>query len=379
MVEKIRYIGFYDVNDSEIKRVSSLAATNKMNYIASALNKSGYGVEFVSPSWIDDATYKCKFEKGERGGDERNIVCFVPSFGTNNRFFRALKVFFSLTWLFFWLVFNVKRNEKILAYHSPWLGLPIIMAKKIKGFKLILEVEEVYSDVSSLHTFFNRIEEKIFSIADFYLFATDLLANRMPIFKPAIVIYGGYSTIGELASPPVDGKIHLVYAGIIDSDKAGAFNAVESARFLPEHYLLHIIGFGEIEKLKKRIYELNIVNKCQIIFDGTLNGTEFIKYCQQCHIGLSTQKMEGKYLETSFPSKILTYLGMGLRVVSCEVTCVTKSVINSLVSFYSKEDPESIANAILKVDLKSANNSRQVIAELDSKFVIDLKNMIDYE
>jgi len=376
MKKEIKYIGFYDLSDSVPKRAFALAATNKMDYICDAINKAGYKVHLVSPSWFIDSSSKVKFQSSSpKQLSENKKLTLVPSIGTSSKALRNIKIIGSLFWLFMWLVANIKQNEKIIVYHSPWLVLPVLWAKKIKGFDLILEVEEIYSDVTSLHPYFDKLEQKIFKAADSFLFSTDLLPDKINTNKNFTVIYGNYQTFETLESPFIDGKIHLLYAGIIDSHKAGAFNAIESALYLNGNYVMHIIGFGEVELLKSRIEEINKTSKCKVIFDGAKYGNEFIKYCQQCHIGLSTQKMDGAYLDTSFPSKILSYLGMGLRVVSCYVSCVAKSEIGDQVSYYKEDTPHAIAQSILNIDMSLVNNSKLKIQLLDEKFVSNLKKI----
>lgn len=378
MKKEIKYIGFYDLPDALPKRTFALAATNKMDYICDALKRADYKVHLISPSWFIDSSTKVKFySKSTKQLNDNKKLTLVASIGTSNKWTRNIKIIYSLFWLFFWLIYNVKQNEKILVYHSPWLALPILLAKKIKGFHLILEVEEIYSDVSSLHPYFDKLEQKIFTTADSFLLSTDLLSEKIKTNKNFIVIYGNYNITKDLATPPRDGKIHLVYAGIIDSHKAGAFNAIESALFLNENYVMHIIGFGEVEKLKSRIEEINKISKCKVIFDGSKQGNEYIKYCQECHIGMSTQNMDGKYLDTSFPSKILSYLGMGLRVVSCYVSCVAKSEIGEQVSYYKEDTPKAIADSILNIDISIISNNKLKIKMLDKKFVSNLKKHID--
>lgn len=376
MQQEIKYIGFYDAPKANFKRVSALAATNKMDYIAETINSAGYQVHFVSPSWFDDSSYNAKTQlKTTIQLGENKKLALAPSIGTSNKFTGYLKIVFSLFWLFWWLLIHVKKQEKIILYHSPWLVLPILWAKKIKGFQLILEVEEIYSDVSSLHSYFDKLEKKIFDKADYFLFSTELLAEKIKPKKGFIIVYGNYTVFENLASPPDDGKIHLVYAGIIDSDKAGAFNAIESALFLDENYVMHIIGFGEIERLQERINEINKTSKCKVSFDGTKSGIEYLKFCQTCHIGLSTQKMDGDYLDTSFPSKILSYLSLGLNVVSCDVKCVSLSKISHLVNFYNGY-AEEIADAITKIDLKEAQYIKSEVKVLDCDFLSQIKLML---
>jgi hypothetical protein len=384
MEKEIKYIGFYDVPNAKVKRAYSLAATNKMDYICEAFNKADYKVHLISHAWFDDVgtggaiSGSAKFTGTTTIQLNKNKkLTLVPSFSTSKKITGYFKIIFSLLWLLFWLVINVKRNEKIVVYHSPWLAIPILVAKRLKRFKLILEVEEIYSDVSSLHSFFDNLEQKIFKKADFFFLSTELLAKRLNTTKPYLVIYGNYKVYDTLSVPPNDGKIHLVYAGIIDSEKAGAFNAAETSLFLSENYVMHIIGFGEVDKLKKRISEINKVSKCKVVYDGLKINDDFVGYCQACHIGLSTQKMDGEYLNSSFPSKVLTYLGMGLKVVSCYVPCVVESKVGGNIVYYKKDTPKSIAEAILKIDDLDCKKNKLIISKLNKEFTVQVNLMFN--
>lgn len=378
MQKEIKYIGFYDAPNTNFKRVSALAATNKMDYIAETINNVGYQVHFVSPSWFADASSRAKFHTETTIQlDKNKKLTLVPSIGSANKFLGYLKILLSLLWLFWWLLTHTKKKEKIIVYHSPWLVLPVLWAKKIKGFQLILEVEEIYSDVSSLHTYFDKLEQNIFDKADCFLFSTELLAERLQIKKEYIVLYGNYKVYDQLAKPINDGKIHLIYAGIIDSEKAGAFNAIESAVYLNENYVMHIIGFGEVEKLKARIQEINSISKCKVTYDGIKINEEFISFCQSCHIGLSTQKMEGDYVSSSFPSKILTYMGLGLSVVSGNIEVVKKSKIAEFVHYYSSDTAVELAQAILNIEIMNVEKNKIIISQLNIDFKAQVKSMFE--
>lgn len=375
-INEIKYIGFYELNGSNSNRVCSIAATNKMNYICSAINCAGFPVNIISPSWIGNKS-KIKWEKQKEVKiNESTKVTFCPSFKSYGKFTLSLKIIISLIWLFLYLIFYTKKNEKVIAYHVPWISLPIRLAKFFKQFKLFLEVEEVYSDVMVVNSIFTRWEKKLLNVADTYLFSTDLLRDRLETKKPSLIIYGVYDVKEQLSEPIYDGKIHLVYAGIIDSNKKGAFNALAASQYLPNKYKLHIIGFGEIEKLCSLIKELNSTNDCEVLYNGTLYDSEYIKYCQSCHIGLSTQIMEGDYLVSSFPSKILSYLSMGLHVVSCKIPCVEKSSIGDLVNFYCDDSPRNIAEAIMAVDLTKPFDSRKILKELNEDFIRNIQMLL---
>jgi hypothetical protein len=376
MRKEIKYIGFYDLPDSRHQRASCPAATDKMDYICDVLQRIGYDVHIISPSgFLEPDAGWAKQSTVQLGAHKNLTLC--PSVGTKRKWSRNLKVILSLLWLFFYLVLHVRKREKILVYHSPWLSLPIRWAKRIKGFELILEVEEIYGDVSSLHPYFDVMETRMLRAANSYVFSTELLAKKVGDSKPYCILYGIYRVPGRL-SEPVDGDtILLLYAGVIDTHKRGAFNAIESTRYLPSGYVMHVIGFGDTDKLCRRIDELNRSNDCKIFFDGMKNGKDYLSYCQSCHIGLSTQAMDGKYLETSFPSKVLSYLCMGLRVVSCRVDCVEKSRIHPLVEYYNEDTPEAIAQAIRSVDLTKPFDTRSVIDRLDERFMKDMGELVE--
>jgi hypothetical protein len=377
-MSRIKYIAFYDTPISKFKRVYSPAATSKMDYIVASINEIGKDVTIVSPSWYDHTVDKVPFhfQKKLFLNANKNLI-LAPSFGGNSKIARYSKIILSLVWLFFWLLFHVQKNEKIMVYHSIWITIPILLAKKIKGFKIILEVEEIYADVMTLHPFFDKWEQKMIFRSDFFIFSTDLLKDKLCSSKPYIILYGSYFVENNINKPPDDGKVHLLYAGIIDQSKRGAFNAVAAAKHLSGEYILHIIGFGDIENLLSIIEIQNSMADCKVYFHGTKNGADFIKFCQSCHIGLSTQKMEGSYLESSFPSKILSYLGMGLKVVSCAVSCVEKSKIGGEVSYYFVDDPIYISKAIVDCTKKSFSNSRDLLSSLHNNFKLDLQRFLD--
>lgn len=376
-MHKLKYIAFYDIPLFKNKRVSSPAATSKIDYIVSSLNEIGKDVTIVSPSWFEVSNKKIPFhfQKKTKLNSNKKLI-LAPSFGGNSKIANYSKIILSLIWLFFWLLFHVKRNEKIMVYHSIWITIPILLAKKIKRYKIILEVEEIYADVMTLHPVFDRWEQKMISNADYFIFSTDLLKDNLKTTKPYIILYGSYFVENTINTPPNDGKIHLLYAGIIDEAKRGAFNAVEASKHLASDYVLNIIGFGETEKLLQIIELHNTMSECKIYFHGKKNGEDYIKFCQGCHIGLSTQKMEGNYLESSFPSKILSYLGMGLKVVSCAVSCVEQSKIGDLVTYYYKDESQEIAQSIVECSESSNNNSIETLQQLHQSFKKELNTFI---
>jgi len=375
----VKYVGFYDVYKENYKRVSSLAAVNKMNYLISVFNKLGYKIEIISPSWIRDNTIK-KEKIHRKYNIEDNVIVFPPSFITKNKLTRGIKIIYSLCWLTFYLLFNTEKKQKIIVYHSPWLYLPLMILKFIKKPHVVLEVEEIYQDVSNIGRIQTKWETKLLNLGDSYIFSNDLMHKKIGKNKNSIVLYGVYEIFPVLTHKYHDGKIHLLYAGILDNIKNGAHNAIEAAKFLSDKYVLHIIGFGQNKaSIISEILEHNKIYACKIRFDGAKTGDEFVEYCQRCDIGLSTQTTKGEYVNTSFPSKILTYLGLGLEVVSGNLECVTQSLIANHLVIYHNDDPNDIAKAIMNVPILERVSSNNILYKLEMKLVKDLEEIMEGE
>ena len=267
-----------------------------------------------------------------------------------------------------------------MVYHSLSLIVPLLLAKKIKNFKIILEVEEIYTDVIDYGKKIRKLEFKMIKSAEKYIFPTELLNEKInKKNKPYCIIYGTYKVEDDKNVNFQDDKIHIVYAGTFDPRKGGAA-AAEAAAYLDEKYHIHIIGFGsEDEKiyLQNLIKEVSKNTKCAVTYDGLYKGEEYIKFLQKCDIGLSTQTPNAEYNDTSFPSKVLSYMANGLRVVSIRIKALEKAEISDLLYYYDKDCPKEIASAIKNINLLDKYNSREKIRTLDRKFMQDIKKLME--
>lgn len=378
-MKNIKYVGFYDLLDSKCKRSGSLAAINKMNYIANSISNLGVNVSIISPSWILEENKGFTKRKTTKITDNVSIE-FIPSLGTKNKFTKIFRSLFSRFLLFWYLVFNIKIGEEIIVYHSLALIKPILLVKKIKKFKLILEVEEIYTDVIDYGKKIRKSEFEFIESADKYIFPTELLNESLnKINKPYSICYGTYKAEEDRNVKFDDDKIHIVYGGTFDPRKGGA-TAAAAAEYLDEKYHIHIIGFGsEDEKiaLQNLIKEVSKKTKCTVTYDGLYKGEEYIKFLQKCDIGLSTQTPNAEYNDTSFPSKVLSYMANGLRVVSIRIKALEKAKISNLLYYYDKDCPKEIANAIKSIDLSQAYNSRKKVQDLDENFIKDIKELLE--
>lgn len=379
-MKRIKYIGYVDTeNNDDEKRHFSPAGANKLLYIANSLANLNFKVEILSASFT---TLKKGFftSKSIEINDNLELKLYF-TFGAKNKIKKFFRKYLPINNIFWELIVNTNRSDTIIVYHSLNYMIPIIIAKKIKKFNLVLEVEEIYQDVGEFTNRTRRNEYNFFSIADKYIFATELLEEKINLEnKPYIIANGAYKVEKNRDVKFDDNRIHIVYAGTFDPRKGGAFAAVEAAEHLSENYHVHIIGFGsEDEKnmLLKKINDISKKTEATITYDGLLAGDEYIRFIQKCDIGLSTQIPEAVYNETSFPSKILSYMANGLRVVSIRIRAVEMSEIGRSIYYYNEQTPEAIAEAISSIDLNSFYDSRELISKLDVSFEESLRKLLE--
>lgn len=377
----MKYIGYYDVRESDENRNCALAAVNKMDYVINAITRLEYEVEIVSASPTRDA-------KGYTGreiflGKGKKLKLF-RTVGRTNKVMCILNSLITKLHFFLYLLFQLQRNEIVLVYHSLGYSNTIRFLKKIKKFQLILEVEEIYADVTGKERDRKR-EWNLFKEADAYIFPTELLDNKInSTHKPSVIIYGSYQVEEQRTNLEIKGfdkeKKHILYAGTFDPRKGGVQAAMSVARCLSPEYQVHILGSGTEEETKgvtNFINEYSKKDSATLTYDGLLSGEEYIQFVQSCHVGLSTQSPEGAFNETSFPSKVLSYLANGLHVVSVRIKALECSAVNELLHYYDGNTPDSIAEAIMKIDFAEKYDSRKVLRQLDEQFINDLGALIN--
>lgn len=375
-MEKIFYMAYYNSTNSSERRNAVLSSVNKMNYICEALENNGYNTEIVSASGATEKKF-CKSKKVKL--TDKTTLKLFSSLPRLNRIVSVIDRVILKTKLFLYMIKNTNKDSIVMVYHSLGYMSLVKRLKKLKGFKLIIEAEEIYGDVIGDEKTSQK-EYEFFKIADAFIFPTELLSEKVNTEKkPEVIIYGTYHIEKELPKLFSDGKTHCVYAGTLDPRKGGAIASAESALFLNENYHIHILGFGnekEKAEMLNTIDSISKKSKAKITYDGLLSGEEYIKFIQSCDIGLSTQNPNGKYNDTSFPSKILSYMANGLRVVSVRIPVVEESGIGKCVYYYDEQTPENIAKAIKSIDFSEEYDSRKTIGVLDKAFICNLKTML---
>ena len=375
-MKKIYYLVFYDLPNSEVKRNYPLSAATKANYMISVFERAGYNVACISAAI--PCTLKLTFHNRQQKIISNNVSLeFFSAFSGTAFCAKVIKKIWNSCSLMMRLL-KLTRNDTLVVYHSIAYQNIVILAKIIKNFKLVLELNEIYSDVTILSGFKKVGERKIISIADTYIFSTHFLNERVNAYgKPYTINHGTYNITIQQKGKRSGNTINVVYAGTLDPTK-GALAAVAAAAYLPSNYKLHILGFGnkyEIELLENLILSINNKGKAQVIFHGTKEGLEFERFLQCCDIGLSTQNPDSKFNSSSFPSKILTYMANGLRVVTIDIPAIKDSKVGPYLSYYSTQTPKALADAIMESE-SNIYNSQEILIQLDSELKKELRNIL---
>ena len=274
---------------------------------------------------------------------------------------------------------NVKKDDIVVVYHSLANMKLVKYIKKNITDKIVYEVEEIYGDVINDEKAKTK-ELKAFKNASSYIFSNDYLNSIINTKQlPYVTCYGTYEIPTLYKEAFNDNLIHCLYAGTLAQNK-GALNAINVAKYLPNNYLIHILGFGsekDIADIKNAVNEVNnSYGTTKVIYEGLKLNEEYLKFIQKCQIGLCTQNIDAAFNTTSFPSKILSYMSNGLEVVGVNIAAIKNSKVGQYIQFYNVPDEKEIANAILNINLNNKTNNVDVVKELDKEFKEDLKDML---
>ena len=370
---KIYYVAYYSDWDNKIVRKASPAADLQVSYLTEVLQDIGYAVEIISPCVIDDRKKSIVFGRGYSKRIENKKVDFLMSMGSKYRGVRVLG--YLLTRLALLVTLLKKRKGKIIIYHSLSLGYVYYFLHMIKR-KFILEVEEIYSDVSG-NTRRRKRELAGAAKASCYIVPNRDMHKLFPE-KKWVLYHGSCRREPVMKRIFTDGRIHIVYAGTLDPRVIGGYVMVRLAEYLNNHYQIEILGVGSGEQ--KAIIQDEIAKVagkgCDIELHDCLYGDEYLQFIQSCDIGIYAQDPRSADIYTSFPSKIMSYLSNGLRVAATKTSVLERSEVSHLLFWAEKNEPDVFAEAIKSIDMEAEYDSRAALCRLEEDIKIRVANFL---
>lgn len=375
-MRKIYYIAYFSNNENGRKRDAVPAADLQVSYLSQVFSEIGYDLEIVSPNISNSGKSLFHIQKGfVKQIGERTSVRYFDCIESNSKIIRyiarRLVLFRALKYL------RTIKDGIIVIYHSR-IFYPLYHLLKRINRNYILELEEIYSDVIGDDKKRKKEISEV-SMAAAYILPSIPLAEEITQGKKYVLYHGSCRNEKQIGKGFQDGRIHVVYAGTFDPRVIGKLSLIQAAEYLDERYHVHVIGFGRNQADVDRIIEE--VDKmqgkpCKVTYDGLLSGEEYISFLQSCDIGMFSHDPKGKDINSSFPSKIMSYLSNGLHVIATRADSIERSEVGEIVSFCETNEPKDIADAIRSIDLSEPYNSRQKLKEIESRLKINLEQLL---
>lgn len=273
---------------------------------------------------------------------------------------------------------NYEPGDKVIFYHSlSLLKYYKKIINKIGTDNCVLLIAEFYSD-APYYNYDKRTEISYVSIFKKYIFMSEGIKTQIQKKVPNlsyVYLFGHYNipdtnNLNKLNSN-LDGKIHLVYAGTPSKLKAGMDNAIDLCESMDGKCTLHL--FTRLtEDLKSKLKQ-----SPNTIYEGYVSHAVLMKRISDFDIGLATQNPDLPFNNSSFPSKIVTYLAQGLSVISSKSVSVMNSPLSKYVYFYDIGDVESISRAVNDAYTnQNRNANRKKIQDLNTEFINDLRKLL---
>lgn len=251
---------------------------------------------------------------------------------------------------FFHVVRNVKRGDLIIM-HNYYISYSLLALYCSMRYKSTIIID--YED--GRHLIDKGISWYLCRLAEILgkrfvkgaILANSLLSKRLPVNIPKIVIPGFYTPRSTRFNPSINSCVRFLYAGTLDETR-GVDLLLDAISLIPiDGWALDISGAGPLES---RVRELASNPKYieKVFFHSVLDSRKYLNLISNAHVGLNPQRLNDPISAVTFPSKIFSYLSAELLILTSEA-CGVRDVLGDLCIYYQKDDPVSLATAMIKV------------------------------
>ena len=352
-MRKVHYIGWYITPNSWGRYKCAVAGMMKMRYMANQIQKAGCDLHVLS--LVEKQV--SGFYSGYDEEFEDKHIHYMGGGNMSGRITGRLNNTIKHLSFITYILFKTSKKDLIVLYHSYFYTKLLAKMLRFIHRDVVLEVEEIYG-YNALGDM-PWVDDEIAKIKKFKKFTcvNDGIPQMLGLKQEDYVVaYGNAEFTKRTVDRFDDGKIHVVYSGVIELKKMGAPTAIEVARLLPSNYVLHVTGYARKKEyedsLKKRIVEINKeLGQERIRYEGFLSEEELDKLLFRCHIGLSPNVLRSNFANSTFPSKLVNYMCHDLSLVVSYATAYDFPISEGWV-FYHEQTPECIAEAVMKAEIK---------------------------
>lgn len=191
------------------------------------------------------------------------------------------------------------------------------------------------------------------------------LAERLSAGTPTELVPGFVVQRSNSIPPPPSKPVRFLYSGSLDSPR-GIDMLLEAVALLPESgWQLDITGSGRFAELVAQTASKSIFRN-RIKFHGTIDQQSFDQLASQCHVGLNCQRVCDPISSVTFPSKVFSYLSVGLNVLSTRGSNVP-DICGSACLYVDEDTPSSLAMAMERI-IKQPELRRADTGEICRRF-----------
>jgi glycosyltransferase involved in cell wall biosynthesis len=346
--------------------ISDLATDQRVHKVAVYLQDKGadllvVGRKFKDSPQLTARPYKvhrisCWFRKGVLQYAEFNfkLLIFLLRVKTNILISNDLD-----TLVPNYLKSRVSRLPLVYDAHEYFTGVPELMNRPIKRWVWKRVEHWILPKIMYSYTVNDSIRDlykKEFSIEMKVVRNLPVLTSSPEIFYP-----------GNLFR---DKKILIMQGAGINNDR-GYEEAIMSMKFLPDEFILQIIGNGVVlSSLKDLSRKEGLQQKVQFI--DRLPYEKLMEYTRAAYLGLSLDKPVSINNMYSLPNKLFDYLKAGIPVLCSGLPEIKKIVEQFGVGIcIDRVEPKFIAETILAVNANEnlysgwKNNTGKAIKELN--------------
>jgi glycosyltransferase involved in cell wall biosynthesis len=322
--------------------ISDLVSDQRVHRICSFLEEEGYEVELVgresSKTQLNKRSYNAErlpmwFSKGVLSYSEFNARLFFRLLFSGADIFVANDLD---TLLPNYFISKIKKKKLFYDSHEYFTGVPELEHNTLKR-KAWQRLEKfLLPKLKDLYTVNESIAGKYKEV-----YGVDMkVVRNLPVYEPT-------TPSNDRLYP--EGKKILLLQGAGINIQRGAEELVESMRFLPDDFMLYLIGSGDCwEQLKQLAVNLQLQHKVKFI--EKIPFQELKKYTAQADLGFSLDKPINLNYQLSLPNKIFDYIHAGVPVLASDIFEVKKVIETwDVGTIINEVTPEAIAVAVKEI------------------------------
>ena len=241
----------------------------------------------------------------------------------------------------------------------------LFLRNTLMRYEWILELEEIYyydkSKINPIRYAYKLLENDAIRNSKKIIYVSETLKKK--VGKDGIVVYGPFESCEEdekiVNHGRIDKSINVLYTGSIDKVRgaftlAEAFAQISEKRSFQDKIKVCFVGYFHgkhaYDQRKEFTTILEFINRngIEALFKENLSSEEIQEEIRSSDICVMPQKINCRFSEYSFPSKLPRYLSYGKLVVSSAIKPVMESPFKKFIIPYYSDELESLIDALVK-------------------------------